>query len=83
MLVKIKRGDTTLQFDSHECAIAILLTPKDREAIDKMPVDEQLILSAPFRLMKDKAADTWQWAMTGWEKAQYVSSSEITKLRKF
>jgi len=83
MLVKIKRGDQTLQFDSHECAIAILLTPKDREAIDNMPVDEQLILSGPFNLMKDRAAETWQWAMTGWKGAQHVSPEQITQLRKF
>jgi hypothetical protein len=83
MLIKIKRGDTTLQFDSHDVAIAILLTPKDREAIDKMPTNEQLILTGPFSLMKDKAAETWQWAMTGWKGAQYVSKDEITQLRKF
>jgi len=83
MLVKIKRGDQTLQFDSHECAIAILLTPKDREAIDNMNPDEQLILTGPLALMRDKAAETWQWAMTNWEGAQYVSSDNITQLRKF
>lgn len=83
MLIKIKKGDTTLQFDSHEVAIALLLTPKDREAIDKMPPDEQLILTGPLKLMRDKAAETWQWAMTNWEGAKYVSSREITQLRKF
>ncbi len=83
MLVKIKKGDQTLQFDSHECAIAILLTPKDREAIDGMDVNEQLILTGPLKLMKDKAAETWQWAMTGWKGAQYVSSDNVTQLRKF
>ena len=83
MLVKIKKGDQTLRFDSRECAIAILLTPKDREAIDKMPVDQQLILSGPLLLMRDKAAETWQWAMTNWKGAQHVSPSEVTSLRKF
>jgi hypothetical protein len=57
MLVKIKHNDQTFEFDSTKQAIAILLTPKDREAIDKMPKDEQLILSAPFSVMKDKAAE--------------------------
>jgi len=82
MLVKIKKGDKTFEFSSTECAIAILLTPKDREAIDGLPKDEQLILSAPYQVMRDKAADTWQWAMTNWKGAQYVPS-DVTQLRKF
>ena len=81
MLVKIKHNDQTFEFDSTKQAIAILLTPKDREAIDKMPQEEQLILSAPFGVMKDKAADTWAWAHQ-WDGATMIDS-DVTQLRKF
>jgi len=81
MLVKIKHNNKTLEFDSRLQAIAILLTPKDREAIDKMPKDEQLILSAPFSVMKDKAADTWAWAHQ-WDGATMIDTN-ATELRKF
>ena len=81
MLVKIKHNDQTLEFDSTKQAIAILLTPKDREAIEKMPMEEQLILSAPFSVMKDKAADTWAWAHQ-WDGATMIDTN-ITDLRKF
>jgi hypothetical protein len=81
MLVKIKHNDQTFEFDSTKQAIAILLTPKDREAIDKMPKDEQLILSAPFSVMKDKAAETWAWAHQ-WNGATMIDS-DATQLRKF
>lgn len=80
MLVKIKHNDQTFEFDSTKQAIAILLTPKDREAIDKMPKNEQLILSAPYSVMKDKAADTWAWAHQ-WNGATMVDS-DSTQLRK-
>ena len=81
MLVKIKHNNKTFEFDSTKQAIAILLTPKDREAIDKMPKDEQLILSAPFSVMKDKAADTWSWAHQ-WDGATMIDTN-ATELRKF
>lgn len=81
MLVKIKHNDQTFEFDSTKQAIAILLTPKDREAIDKMPKDEQLILSAPYSVMKDKAAETWAWAHQ-WNGATMIDS-DATQLRKF
>jgi hypothetical protein len=81
MLVKIKHNDQTLEFDSTKQAIAILLTPKDRDAIDNMPKDEQLILSAPFSVMKDKAAETWAWAHQ-WNGATMIDS-DVTQLRKF
>lgn len=81
MLVKIKHNDQTFEFDSTKQAIAILLTPKDREAIDKMPKDEQLILSAPLSVMKDKAAETWAWAHQ-WNGATMIDS-DATQLRKF
>ncbi len=81
MLVKIKHNDKTFEFDSTKQAIAILLTPKDREAIDKMPKEEQLILSAPFSVMKDKAADTWAWAHQ-WDGATMLDTN-ATELRKF
>ena len=81
MLVKIKHNDKTFEFDSTKQAIAILLTPKDREAIEKMPPEEQLILSAPYSVMKDKAADTWAWAHQ-WDGATMIDTNE-TELRKF
>jgi len=85
MLVKIKDGKQTYQFDSRSSAIAILLDQKDKDAISNMPEDERLILSAPLRLMQDKAARTWQWALTGWDGAEVVAMPEIkvTDLRKF
>ena len=81
MLVKIKHNDQTLEFDSTKQAIAILLTPKDREAIDKMPQEEQLILSAPYSVMKDKATETWAWAHQ-WDGATMIDTN-ATELRKF
>ena len=80
MLVKIKHNDQTFEFDSTKQAIAILLTPKDREAIDKMPENEQLILSAPFSVMKDKAPETWAWAHQ-WNGATMLDT-DVTELRK-
>lgn len=80
MLVKIKHNDQTFEFDSTKQAIAILLTPKDREAIDGMPENEQLILSAPFSVMKDKAADVWNWAHQ-WQGATMIDTN-VTELRK-
>jgi hypothetical protein len=77
MLVKVKMGDETLQFDSLKNPIAILLTPKDKEAIEKMPKEDQLIVSAPLVAMRDKAAEVWQWAMTDWEGATYVNPDNI------
>ena len=81
MLVKIKHNDQSFEFDSTKQAIAILLTPKDRDAIDKMPKEEQLILSAPLSVMKDKAADTWAWAHQ-WDGATMLDTN-VTDLRKF
>jgi len=81
MLVKVKHNDQTFEFDSTKQAIAILLSPKDREAVDKMPPEEQLILSAPFGVMKDKAAETWAWAHQ-WDGATMIDTN-VTELRKF
>lgn len=81
MLVKIKHNDKTFEFDSTKQAIAILLKPKDREAIDKMPKEEQLILSAPLSVMRDKAAETWAWAHQ-WDGATMIDTN-ATELRKF
>ncbi|MCK5644343.1 MAG: hypothetical protein KAJ19_26325 [Gammaproteobacteria bacterium] len=90
MLVKIKDGDNTLQFDSRENAIAILLTPKDKEHIETMSHNDLMILSAPFQLMKDKAVDAWHWAMNGWQGATWIPNDGVTQsqlnfdqLRKF
>ncbi len=80
MLVKVKHNDQTFEFDSTKQAIAILLTPKDREAIDKMPPSEQLIISAPFALMRDKAAEVWAWA-NQWTGATMIDTN-VTELRK-
>lgn len=81
MLVKVKHNDETFEFDSSKQAIAILFTPKDREALNKMPSTEQLFLSAPYSVMKDNAADTWHWAHQ-WKGATLVDT-DATKLRTF
>lgn len=85
MLIKIKEGKQNYQFDSRHAAIAILLDQKDKDAIAAMAEKDRLILSAPLRLMQDKAARTWQWALTGWSTDEVFAMPEIkvTDLRKF
>lgn len=81
MLVKVKRNGQEFQFDSTKDDIAILFTPKDKEAIEKMPKEDLLIVSAPFSSMRDKAAEVWQWAYNGWKGATHVDLDSIrTKL---
>lgn len=75
MMVKIKKGDTTLQFNSQDELIAVLFTPADKEIVEKMAPDDLLFLSGPFSIMKDKVADAWQWAFTGWKGATFVDPS--------
>lgn len=78
MLVKVKtKTGHTLQFNSQEEDIAILLTPKDKEAIEKMPREDLLIVSAPLKSMRDKAAEVWQWAFSGWKGATHVDLDNI------
>ena len=77
MLVKINHNGTTLQFDSQKDDIAILLAPKDKEAIQKMAPDDLLVLSAPLKSMQTRAAEVWQWAMTGWKGATHISHQSI------
>ena len=78
MLVKIKTGDTTLEFNSKDELIAVLFTPADKEIVEKMAHDDLLFLSGPFSIMKDKAADAWQWAFNGWKGATFVSPEAAT-----
>ncbi len=81
MLIKVKRNGHEMQFDSTKEDVAILLTPKDKEAIEKMPRNDMLIISAPLVSMRDKAAEVWKWAMTGWKGATYVDPGNLkTKL---
>jgi len=77
MLIKAIKDGVEYQFDStkHDCAI--LLTPKDKEAIEKMPREDQLIVSAPLASMRDKATEVWLWAKTGWKGATYVDPNNI------
>jgi len=72
MLVKIKVGDKTMEFDSSKHLIAILLDDATRDAIDKMPKDEQMVLSGPYKVMATGAAQAMQWAMTDWQGAKFI-----------
>lgn len=76
MKIKVMQGTQEMQFDSTEVAIAILLTPKDKEAVLNMPKDDLLILSAPFKMMKERSAEVWGWAMRGWKGAKFVRHHE-------
>lgn len=78
MLVKVKtETGQTLQFNSQEVDIAILFTPKDKEAIAKMPREDLLIVSAPLKSMRDKAAEVWHWAYNGWKGATHVDLDNL------
>lgn len=77
MLVKVIKDGQEFQYDSTKDQIAILLTPKDKEAVRNMPEKELLIVSAPFKFMADGSARVWQWAMTGWKGATYVDPANI------
>jgi len=73
MLVKIKHGDKTLEFNSTENAIAILFTPNDKVEVEKMAREDLLFLSAPLKVMRDGAADVWHWAFNDWKGATRVA----------
>jgi len=79
MLVKVKKGDQTLQFNSQNEDIAILLTPKDKQAIQEMPREDLLIVSAPFSSMKTQSnvAEVWQWARQDWKGATLVDLDNL------
>ncbi len=87
MLVKVKDGDRTLQFNSQDVLIALLFTPADKEIVEKMAHSDLLFLSGPFAVMKDKVADAWHWAHNGWKGATYIDSSaakiQTPQMRKF
>ena len=72
MLVKIKVGDKILEFDSSKHLIALLLDKTTREAIEKMPPDQQMVLSGPFSVMANGSAQAMQWAMTDWQGAKFI-----------
>lgn len=75
MLVKIKQGDVTTEFNSKDVLIALLFTPADKEIVEKMKRDDLLFLSGPFSIMKDKVEEAWHWAFNGWKGATFVDPS--------
>lgn len=78
MLVKIKLKDRTLEFNSKDVPIAVLMTDKDREAIDKMPAEERMILSCPISSMAGgEASEIWRWAYNDWQGATLVSNQSV------
>lgn len=83
MLIKIKQGDETLQFDSKDVLIAVLFTPSDKETIKKMEHDDLLYMSGPFQVLSNGVAAAWQWAMNGWKGAKYVDRQSIQMSRQF
>ncbi len=72
MLVKIKDGDTTTEFNSQDVLIAVLFSPTDKEIVENMARDDLLFLSGPFSVMATKAADAWHWAFNGWKGATFI-----------
>ena len=86
MLVKIKQGDTTTEFNSKDVAIAILFSPSDKETVEKMAHDDLLFLSAPFKVMAGHESEVWHWAFNDWQGATFVdpqSVSSQSQKRKF
>lgn len=87
MLVKIKQGDTTTEYDSKDVAIAILFTPSDKEIVEKMEHNDLLFLSAPFKVMAGNEAEVWKWAFNDWKGATYVDPHSVIskpqQMRKF
>lgn len=77
MKVKVKVGDTTLEYDSKDVAIAILFTPSDKEIVEKMEHNDLLFLSAPFKVMAGNEADVWHWAFNDWKGARFVEPGSI------
>ena len=77
MLVKIKHGDTTTEFNSKDVAIAILFSPSDKEIVEKMAHTDLLFLSAPFKVMASGAAEVWAWAFNNWKGATYVDPHTV------
>ncbi len=78
MLIKIKLEDRTVEFDSSKVPVAILLTPKDKEAIEKMPAEQQMIVSFPLQAMNNgNAAELWQWAYEDWQGATMVTPQSV------
>lgn len=77
MLVKVKVGEETIEYNSLETPIAILFTPKDKEHIEKMQRDDLLMISAPLKAVQFDLARLWQWAKTGWRGATYVDLDNI------
>lgn len=89
MLVKIKQGDTTTEFNSKDVLIAVLFSPADKEIVEKMAHNDLLFLSGPFSVMADKVSEAWHWAFNGWKGATFVdpasaaSQRDTQQLRKF
>lgn len=77
MLVKIKQGDKTMEFNSKDVAIAILFTPSDKEIVEKMEHNDLLFLSAPFKVMAGNEAEVWKWAFEDWKGATFVDPHSV------
>jgi len=77
MLVKVKQGDTTTEFDSKDVAIAILFTPSDKETVEKMAHNDLLFLSAPFKVMAGNETEVWHWAFNNWKGATFVDPHTV------
>lgn len=75
MLVKIKQGDQTIQYDSKDVLIAVLFTPADKEIVEKMEHADLLFLSGPFSVMAEGVTDAWHWAFNGWKGATFIDAS--------
>lgn len=72
MLIKVKIGDKTVEFNSQEHVIAILLDDGNRQVIDNMPPDERLIVSGPITAFHGNKEKIMAWATTGWKHAKLI-----------
>lgn len=70
MLVKVRMKDgTTVQYDSREQPIAVILEPQDKEAVEKLGHNDSLLVSGPAM---SNPADIVAWAQTGWKGVMMV-----------
>ncbi len=66
MLVKIKAGDKTLQFNSADHVIAVLLDDQSKKVCDNLKPNERLLLSGPIKAFAGGSGEALIWAMEGW-----------------
>ncbi len=83
MKVKVKHKGRTLHFDSQVDDIAVLFTPKDKEAVENMEHNDLLLLSAPFSSMHSAAAEVWRWAFNGWPGVTKVDLDRVKASKGF